>query len=352
MFYYFRYQVTAGVPQGSILGPLLFLLYINDITMSLESEMHLYADDAVLMTNLQHDPNNMNIIEQDLQRLHQWADKWHMSFNASKTKYMIVSRTKTTIYQTPRLNNIELENVQSYPQLGLTLDDSMNWEAHITKLISKANRKIGLIWKISEHLPRICAENMYNYYIRPVLDYGSTIYDNCGKQLREKLEDTQRRAGIACTRAFCRTPTKVLLSELGWSTLETRRSYLRLLQTYRMKNHHVPNYLRTILPPPQGHYSNYPTRFHNNVMVPHTKTAKCHEAFITKTTLEWNSLDEETKDCTSINTFKKLQKKNLFPTKTQYLSKGKGKHSHADETGPEPSKAAVEQFWHYRHTIL
>ena len=56
-------------------------------------------------------------------------------------------------------------------------------------------------------------------------------------------------------------------------------------------------------------------------MVPHTKTAKCHEAFITKTTLEWNSLDEETKDCTSINTFEKLQKK-LFPTKTQYLRKG------------------------------
>ena len=147
---------------------------------------------------------------------------------------MIVSRTKTTIYQTPRLSNIEPEKVQSYPQLGLTLDDSMNWEAHITKLISKANRKIGLIWKISGHLPRICAENMYNYCIRPVLDYGSTIYDNCSKHLREKLEDTQRRAGIACTRAFCRTPTKVLLSELGWSTLETRRSYLRLLQMYKI----------------------------------------------------------------------------------------------------------------------
>ena len=203
----------------------------------------------------------------------------------------------------------------------------MNWEAHITKLISKANRKIGLIWKISGHLPRICAENMYSYYIRPVLVYGSTIYDNCSKQLREKLEDTQRRAGIACTRAFYQTPTKVLLSELGWSTLETRRSYMRLLQMYKMKNHHVPNYLRTILPPPQCHYSNYPTRFHNNFMVPHTKTAKCHEAFITKTTLGWNSLDEETKDCTSINTFKKLQKKKLFPTKTQYLSKGKSKYS-------------------------
>ena len=53
------------------------------------------------MTNLQHDPNNMNIIEQDLQKLHQWADKWHMPFNASKTKYMIVARTNTTMYQKP-----------------------------------------------------------------------------------------------------------------------------------------------------------------------------------------------------------------------------------------------------------
>ena len=85
--------ITAGVPQGSILGPLLFLLYkfINDIINTLQTDIHLYADDAVLMCNLNATPNATDVINQDLQQLHTWAQTWYMSFNASKTKYMIIS---------------------------------------------------------------------------------------------------------------------------------------------------------------------------------------------------------------------------------------------------------------------
>ena len=320
-------NISAGVPQGSILGPLLFLIYINDITTSLESQIHLYADDAVLMLNLHRDPTSIDIINRDLERLNEWADIWHMQFNASKTKYMIVSRTKFTNYAIPCLNNAQLEKVSTYPQLGIHFDETMSWEAHINQLILKVNRKIGLIWKVSEHLPRSCAENIYTMYIRPIIDYGCVIYDNCSKHLQDKLEDTQRRAAVACTRAFSRTPTSALLTELGWPTLSTRRDYFRILQLYKMKNHLTPDYLRTILPPPHGHYSGYPTRYSNNYIVPLSTTTKHHESFIPKSTRGWNSLDEQLKSCNILHSFKTLQKKKLFPTKFQHLSNGKGKHS-------------------------
>ena len=78
------FNVTAGVPQGSILGPLLFLIYINDIVNTLQAEIHLYADDAVLMCNMNTTPNAVDVLNHDLDELHKWAQKWCMSFNASK----------------------------------------------------------------------------------------------------------------------------------------------------------------------------------------------------------------------------------------------------------------------------
>ena len=94
-----------------------------------------------------------------------------------------------------------------------------------------------------------------------------------------------------------------------------------------MKNHLAPDYLRTILPPPHGHYSGYPTRYSNNYIVPLSRTTKHHESFIPKSTRGWNSLDEQLKSCNILHSFKTLQKKKLFPTKFQHLSNGKGKHS-------------------------
>ena len=164
-----------------------------------------------------------------------------MAFNVTKTKYMVVSQRNRTVYPAPSLSHTPLEKVSSYTQLGLTFDETLSWENHINQLVLKANKKIDMIWRMSNHLTRLCVENIYNYYIRPVLDYGSIIYDNCNKQLKDKLEDIQRRTGIACTRAFCRMPTKSLLHELGWPTLDNRRKYLRLLQLYKMKHQITPN---------------------------------------------------------------------------------------------------------------
>ena len=186
-------NITAGVPQGSILGPLLFLLYINDIINTLQTDIHLYADDDVLMCNLNATPNATDVINQDLQQLHTWAQTWYMSFNTSKTKYMIISNKYVPqAYPTIELNNVEIEKVSCFKQLGLYFDEKMTWESHIDHIVSIANKKIGLMWKVILQFPRTCAETIYASYVRPILDYGCAIYNNCSRLLSDKLECTEK----------------------------------------------------------------------------------------------------------------------------------------------------------------
>ena len=150
------FNVNAGVPQGSILGPLLFLIYADDLVEDLECDIHLYADNAVIMVNYQNSITAFSQVNRDLERLNEWANKWHMSFNLEKTKYMVIT-TVDKPHPSLQLNRIKIEQVHSYPQLGLILND------HINDAITKANKKIGLIWRLNSELPIYAVENIYNH---------------------------------------------------------------------------------------------------------------------------------------------------------------------------------------------
>ncbi len=124
------------------MGPLLFLIYINDIIQNLESEIYLYADDAVLTTNYSKEDTQdaFDQLNRDLDRLAVWASDNFMLFNAAKTKYMVITNTADddTLLPDLKLNGTKLEKVRTYPQLGLLLNERMNWDDHITQTISRA----------------------------------------------------------------------------------------------------------------------------------------------------------------------------------------------------------------------
>ncbi len=123
-------KTTAGVPQGSILGPLMFLIYVNDIVEELESEIYLYADDTALIINFKKEDTirSFDQLNRDLGRLARWARDWYMLFNPTKTKYMIISNRHQDMYPSLKLNDEELERVPTYPQLGLHINENMNWK--------------------------------------------------------------------------------------------------------------------------------------------------------------------------------------------------------------------------------
>ena len=320
-------KVTAGVPQGSILGPLMFLLYINDIVNDLESDIYLYADDVVLTLNL----NRSNTEEQfeqlnrDMQRLSNWASKWMMSFNPTKTKFMVISNNHQENYPVVTMNGINLERVHTFPQSGLHLNDQMSWSDHIDKHISKASKKIGLIWKLSSSVPRFAVENIYTAYIRPQLEYANIVYANCTREQSARLESVQRRAAIACTRAYNRTSTKRLLEEVGWPTLENRRNYFSLLQLYKMIHGLSPKYLEYILPQRRGSEDRYPTRRSEDYILPKTRTVKYQKSFIPATVKRWNQLDRNVRGKPPINSFKAALKKIYSVPKRKHYTYGKDK---------------------------
>jgi hypothetical protein len=300
-------QTTAGVPQGSILGPLLFLVFINDITNDIESDIHLFADDTSLMDIV--DSQNHNItyakINRDLHRLTTWAASWMVTFNAAKTVYLQISRKKNPAPKPIlRLNGAIIQEVQTHKHLGLTFNTSLTWSDHINQLVKKAARCTGFLRRIGRDVPRLCLETLYKSMIRPILEYADVIYDGSADTSLKRLEDTQRQAAIACSSAYKHTRHKNLLEELGWSPLSIRRKHHRMNLMYKIQHNLVPPYLRDICPPLTRDRTTYDLRTGMNITVPSQRTTTYQNSFYPQSIKDWNNLDKKFRQAPSINNFK------------------------------------------------
>jgi hypothetical protein len=217
-------HTNAGVPQGSILGPLLFLVFVNDITDNLESDIHLFADDTSLMEIIENHVTSYPKLNRDLTRLTTWSQKWLVTFNPSKTVFLQVSRK---INQTPKpnliMNGTRIKEVSSHKHLGLTINQTLTWSDHTSQVVHKAAKCIGLLQRISRDVPRQCLETLYKAMILPIMEYGDIIYDGSADLHLKRLDNIQRKAALSCTGAYRHTNNDRLLEELGWPSLSKRR---------------------------------------------------------------------------------------------------------------------------------
>ena len=159
--------VLAGVPQGSILGPLLFLVYINDLTAGLKYNVKLFADDTSLFTIVQDSATAANDMNHDLELIKQWANDWRMPFNPDPQKQaveLISSRKRIEIdHPVVLFNDIPVKQVKEYKHLGIVLDSKLSFSAHIKSAISKTRKGIGLLKYLSKYLPRHTLNELYKY---------------------------------------------------------------------------------------------------------------------------------------------------------------------------------------------
>ncbi len=184
--------ISTGVPQGSILGPLLFLIYINDLpTVSQMFDMIMYADDTTLYCNIneyitEHDINT------ELARIYDWLTSNKLALNVSKTKFMVFhSARKIVTYPCLKLNNIEIEKVQTFNFLGLVLNSSLKWNTHINHIRTKIARTIGLMTRLKHIYPRAALLILYNALIIPnftycLLVWGSKVVNDHPLHLLQK----------------------------------------------------------------------------------------------------------------------------------------------------------------------
>ena len=200
-------DVTAGVPQGFILDPLLFLIYINDSSEGLSSNAKLFADDTSLFSVIHDSSTSALELNSDLAKINRWAFQWKMNFNPDPKKQaqeVIFSRKSKAISHPPLVfNNNNVIQTTSQKHLGIILDTRLSFEKHLETVLCKINKTIGLIRKLQNLLPRTALIGLYKAFVRPHLNYGDIIYDQAhNASFHQKLESLQYNACLAITGAI------------------------------------------------------------------------------------------------------------------------------------------------------
>ena len=143
----------SGVPQGTVLGPLLFSLYINGISSDVESEIRLFVDGCVCYCEIKDEEDAMKL-QRDIDRLGSWARKWGMRFQPVKCNVMQLTRKRTKkIHASYTLEGTNFENVESIKYLGVTITSDLRWNTHVNNVCTKANRTLGFLRRKIIFLP-------------------------------------------------------------------------------------------------------------------------------------------------------------------------------------------------------
>ena len=282
-------DILAGVPQGSILGPLFFLIYINDLSDGLSSNPKMFADDTSLFSVVHNVYDSCNDLNNDLNKISDWAHKWKMSFNPDPTKQaqeVIFSRKKKKIsHPDIFFNNSLVEQSQFQKHLGMFLDSKLDFSEHFKNMLNKINKTIGLLRKLRYSLPRSALITIYKSFIRPHIDYGDIVYDQSyNDSFHEKLELIQYNASLAITGAIRGTSRDKLYQELGLESLKKRRWYRKLTTLYKIVTDQSPSYLFNLIP---VHNSHYITRSADNIPPFRTKHDFFKITFFPSSIKEW-----------------------------------------------------------------
>ena len=232
-------NINAGVPQGSILGPLLFLIYINDFTEGLTTNVKLFADDTSLFSVVHDTQTSANDLNKDLEIINNWAFQWKMNFNPDPAKQaheVIFSRKAKEIYHPPLVfNNTSVSQSSSQKHLGVILDSKLIFDEYLKMVSLKISKTLGLLRKLHNLLPRSALITKYKAFVRPHLDYGDILYDQAyNMSFHHKLESIQYNACLAITGAIRGTSKEKLYQELGLESLQLRRWYRKLGMFYKM----------------------------------------------------------------------------------------------------------------------
>ena len=231
-------NVTSGVPQGTVLGPLLFLIFINDLPECVSSSIRLYADDALLYRSIKsHD--DIDALHRDLASVQEWEKTWLMSFNADKCEVLRISnKRKNIIGASPySIHGTALRTADEAKYLGVTLHRNLSWKSHIHSMCKKSNSTLGFLRRNLRRCPANIKEQAYKTYVRPILEYSSTVWDPYTKDLISQIEMVQRRAA-RFVKADYRSQSSVtqMLQSLQWQTLQERRAHSKVIMLYRIVN--------------------------------------------------------------------------------------------------------------------
>lgn len=294
--------VTSGVPQGTVLGPVLFLVYINDLPEYLNhSKVRLFADDSIIYCPVKT-AGDCDKLQADIEAAARWEQDWLMAFHPDKCTILSVTTKKRPLKYTYTLHNHILESVTSAKYLGLTLQSNLKWDKHIDDITSKGNKMLGFIKRNIKTPNQQIKSQAYRALVRPKLEYSCTVWDPHTSESINKIEMVQRRAArYACNDYQTTSSVTNMLQSLNWPTLSQRRLKTRLIMMYKITHHLVAIPASTILIP-----SDSRTRKSNPNTFRHIYTSKDSYkfSFFPYTITQWNNLSATVAQSPSLGIFR------------------------------------------------
>ena len=295
--------VVSGVPQGTVLGPLLFLLYINDIDQDIQSTVRLFADDCILYREI-NNASDAQILQDDINKFQAWASAWQMKFNSSKCHIMSITRKRNKFVAKYNLGESQLSRVDSYPYLGVVISSDLRWRYHIDSVCAKATRTLNFVKRNCYRCSIEAKTLAYVSLVRPHLEYASAAWDPFTARDIKELEMVQRRAARFVKRNY-RSTTSVttLIGELGWNTLEHRRQTSRLTAMYKSVNS-----LNSVSPDQLHQHSRLTRQVDGNglsFVQLQCRTDVYKYSFFRRTICNWNKLPLTIRSSPSTDAFKR-----------------------------------------------
>ena len=243
-------NISYGVPQGSILGPLMFIIYINDIVKQIKNcSIHLYADDTVLYYSDTNPDTVQKHLQEDLNSIYDWMCRNKLSMNCKKTVCMLIGNRKILNKHNDldlKVNAQKLDQVAQIKYLGITVDEELNWNAQVEGVCKKVSKMISFMGRLRQIVPEKYTKLIYDSMILPQLEYADIIWDSCKNKHADVIQKLQNRAGriILKISPFLHTPNQTVHKMLKWDTLACRRKQHLLQLVYKAVNGITPSYLQ------------------------------------------------------------------------------------------------------------
>ena len=293
--------VPSGVPQGSVLGPLLFAIYVNDLpAVSSDSTSQLFADDHCLYRPLSHS-YDLELIQDDINAVSGWSAENHLRLNRNKTKYMIISRKKKSLpYGCLLLDGLQLEQVRHYKYLGVIVNDNLTWSDHIDSVTARSRRLLGFLYRtFYSHCGKDAFVRLYRSLVLPILDYASIVWDPHLVKDIKQLESVQTFACRLATRSWSAS-SHVLLQLCHLVPLSVRRSVSKLTFLYKCVSNLT--FVRNDI---LLHRVSGSRRLHNlQLICPFSKTNSFKYSYFCSVIVVWNSLPSVIVHSSTLSYFK------------------------------------------------
>ena len=296
--------VKTGVPQGSVLGPLLFIIYINDLPLHLSSELssNLFADDASMHVASENIADVNLSLQEGLDSVGDWCSKNCMSLHPDKTKSMVIT-TRQKHQRAPLLLSLSLgtntiQQVNEHKVLGLTLDSELNWHSHLNSLAKRLSRNVYLLSRLKKYATKDALKLFFEAHINSFVNYVSTLWDNCSGEYMKRINSIHRRA-IKLLLPNANTSTDDKFKILNILPLEKQLFFNKAVITHKIYYDKAPPYLSSLL-------KKAPLRYGSTKLILPLPRIDLFKGSISYSgSAIWNVLPNHLKLITSTPTFKK-----------------------------------------------